>query len=72
MTYYRVQMNANVQIQGKRSFWMQVSSESATIVRGWEMTEDGDRTHRFHIIGKDNASFQPARMNHTYATMEIV
>lgn len=69
--YYRITFGPDVEIRGKRSFWMKVIRESATIVVGWELTEEGDRTHRQHVIEKALIKMQPARMNPTYATMEI-
>lgn len=72
-SYFRVTFNPETQTikGGKRSFWMEVIRETPNTVWGWEMDSDG-RTHKQHIIMRDAATFQPARMNHTYAEMEII
>ncbi len=70
MKYYRVIVKPEVDVDGPRSFWMRVVSETESVVVGWELTSDGERTHRQHIISRELATFLPADMNKTYGTME--
>ena len=71
MKYYRVTINQNVDISGPRTFWLRVTIDNKNVVVGWELTKTGERTHRKHIISRDNATFEPATMNPTYAEMEL-
>ena len=70
--HYRVTLDKNVAVSGPRRFWMRVIRETPRVVVGWELDADGDRTHRQHVIERAAATFEPARMNRTYATMELV
>jgi hypothetical protein len=72
LRYYRVTMHRNVEVMGPRRFWLRVIRDSPKVVIGWELDQDGERSHRKHIIERALATFEPARMNRTYATMEVI
>jgi hypothetical protein len=71
MKFYRVTLKPEVAISGARRFWLRVIKENDRVVIGWELGRDGERTHRQHIIDKNLATFEVARMDRTYGTMEL-
>jgi len=70
--YYQVTMNPEVELKGAKKFWLRVIRENDSIVVGWELDKEGERTHKQHVISRELAMFHPAKMNRTYGTMELI
>jgi hypothetical protein len=71
MKFYRLTYKPNVAIAGRRRFWLRVIRETSDILIGWELNDDGDRTHRQHVVCKELVKLEIATMDKHYGSMEL-